>query len=122
MATLEHICNLPEVVAQSALLLMENGVFRASIPSEGTVLWTLAWKLTTGLEFRLRYNLDYGQLMKYEHVNSAGEIEDVLECFFQETRCRVFGLSKAFSLYRFYECRKPAKERCREYLQQLQKT
>lgn len=40
VATLEHVCNLPEVVARSGLLLAENGTFRASIPSEGTLLWT----------------------------------------------------------------------------------
>jgi cyclopropane fatty-acyl-phospholipid synthase-like methyltransferase len=34
VATLEHICNLPEVIARSALLLAKDGVFRASIPSE----------------------------------------------------------------------------------------
>ena len=41
VATLEHVCNLPEVIAQSGLLLAENGVLRASVPSEGTWLWTL---------------------------------------------------------------------------------
>lgn len=38
VATLEHVCNLPEVIARSGLLLKENGVFRASVPSEGTFL------------------------------------------------------------------------------------
>jgi hypothetical protein len=86
VATLEHVCNLPEVIARSATLLSSDGVFRASVPSEGTWLWKLGWKLTTGLEFRIRYGLDYGQLMRHEHVNSAQEIEQVLMHFFGNVR------------------------------------
>lgn len=114
-ATLEHVCNLPEVIARSGLLLAENGVLRASLPSEGTFLWTLGWKLTTGLEFRLRHGLDYGLLMKHEHVNTAREIEEVLAYFFTKIECKVFGLSKSICLYRYYECRSPRIDRCREF-------
>ena len=114
VATLEHVCNLPGVIARSGLLLAENGVLRASVPNEGTWLWTLSWKLTTGLEFKLRYGLDYGLLMKHEHVNTAKEIEEVLVYFFKEIKCKVFGLSKSISLYRYYECRIPKINRCQE--------
>ncbi len=116
IATLEHICNLPEVIARSAIMLDSKGVFRAGIPSEGTLLWTLGWKLTTGLEFRLKHGLDYGLLMKHEHVNSAKEIETLLQHFYQNIQCKVFGLSKALSLYRYYECREPFLDRCTRYL------
>ncbi len=115
VATLEHVCNLPEVVARSGLLLAENGVLRASIPSEGTLLWTLGWKMTTGLEFKLKHGLDYGLLMKHEHVNTAKEIEEVLEYFFEEVGCKVFGLTKSISLYRYYECRNPIVARCFDF-------
>jgi len=119
VATLEHVCSLPEVIARSGLLLAENGVFRASVPSEGTLLWTLGWKLTTGLEFKLRHGFSYGLLMKHEHVNTAREIEEVLNYFFKEVKCKVFGLTKSISLYRYYECRNPRIERCREYSRTL---
>lgn len=115
VATLEHICNLPEVIARCGLLLTHNGVLRASVPSEGTWLWTLGWKLTTGLEFKIKYGLDYGMLMKHEHVNTAKEIEEVLEYFFREVKCRVFGLSRRNSLYQYFECRQPDIDRCREF-------
>lgn len=115
VATLEHVCNLPEVIARSGLLLSENGVLRASIPSEGTWLWKLGWKLTTGLEFKLKHGLDYDLLMKHEHVNTAKEIEEILEYFFEEISSQVFGLSKSISLYRYYECRTPRIDRCREF-------
>lgn len=116
VATLEHICNLPEVVARSGLLLAENGVFRASIPSEGTFLWTLGWKMTTGLEFKLKHGIDYNLIMKFEHVNTAREIEEVLKYFFGEIRCKVFGITKSCSLYRYYECNSPFIARCYKYL------
>jgi len=114
-AVLEHICNLPEVVARCGLLLAENGMFRASIPSEGTFLWTLGWQLTTGLEFKLKYGLDYGALIEHEHVNTANEIEEVLRWFFEHIECEVFGLSKPISFYRFYACSNPKIEKCREF-------
>lgn len=112
VSTLEHVCNLPEVVARSGLLLAENGVLRTSIPNEGTLLWTLGWKITTGLEFKLKHGLDYNLLVKHEHVNTAREIEEVLEYFFEEVGCKVFGLTKGISFYRYYECRKPIVARC----------
>jgi hypothetical protein len=115
VATLEHVCNLPEVIARSGLLLVKNGAFRASVPSEGTFLWKLCWKLTTGLEFKLRHGLDYGLLMKHEHVNTASEIEEVMKYFFEKIECKVFGLSKSISIYRYYECRSPRIDRCREF-------
>ena len=115
IATLEHVCNLPEVIARSGLLLAQNGVLRASVPSEGKLLWTLGWKLTTGLEFKFRHGLDYGLLMKHEHVNTVDEIEEALEYFFKDVECKVFGLSKSISFYRFYECRNPRNDKCREF-------
>lgn len=116
VAVLEHICNLPELVARAALLLADGGSFRAGIPSEGTILWRLGWQMTTGPAFRARHNLDYKVLMRYEHVNTAREIEEVLRYFFAETRTSVFGLVRSLSFYQFFACSKPALERCRNYL------
>ena len=116
VAVLEHVCELPDLVARSGVLLAEGGSFRASIPNEGTFLWKMGYRLTTGIEFRLRYGMDYEIMMRHEHVNTAREIEEVLEHFFTDTRCRVFGLCKAVGLYRFYECRNPDLGRCRAWL------
>ena len=116
VATFEHICNLPEVIARAGTLLSPDGSLRISIPSEGTPLWTLGWKLTTGLEFRLRHGLDYGVLMRNEHVNTAREIEALLRHFFTDVRSSVFGLSRGMSLYQFHECRSPDLAKCRQYL------
>jgi hypothetical protein len=116
VAVLEHVENLPELVARSGLLLNEGGSFRAGIPSEGTILWRLGWQLTTALDFRARYNLDYSVLMNYEHVNTAREIEEVLRYFFAEVRRSVFGIMGALSLYQFFACARPDLARCKDYV------
>jgi hypothetical protein len=116
IAALEHVCDLPDLVARSALLLTEEGQFRAGIPSEGTILWRLGWATTTALDFRARYNLDYEVLMKFEHVNRAREIENVLRYFFAEVGSSVFGLAKSLSFYQFYACSAPRRDRCQAYL------
>jgi len=112
IAVLEHICDLPALVARSGLLLQPQGIFQAAIPNEGTWLWTLGWKLTTGIEFRIKHKLDYGKLMRHEHVNTADEIEEVLHYFFKRVRCKVFGISKSTAFYRYYACAEPRRDRC----------
>jgi len=119
IATFEHVEDLPKVVAKSCLLLKEGGTLRVSIPNEGTFLWTLSWKMTTGLEYRMKYGLDYGILMKYEHVNTANQIQEVLDYFYDSVKCSCFGLSKGFAFYRFYECSSPNLEKAGKYLQSL---
>ena len=80
---------------------------RSAIPSEGGFLWALGWKLTTGLEFRLRHGLDYGLMMAHEHVNDAFEIEALVSALFGEVEVRSFGLGRQLSLYRFLAARRP---------------
>ena len=106
IATFEHVLDLPKLVERSKILLKDDGVLRVSIPNEGSFLWTLGWRMTTGLEFAIKYKVDYGHLMRYEHVNNANEIEEVLKYYFSDVKVRYFGLGPVFSLYRFYECRK----------------
>lgn len=106
IAVFEHVENLPEMIARTCILLKEGGCLRVSIPNEGTVLWKLGWKLS-GLEFRRKYGLDYAVLMRYEHVNTADEIEEVLAYFYRSLRSSFFGPNRKFAFYRFYECRMP---------------
>ena len=119
IATFEHILDLPKVVAKSAQLLKENGVLRVAIPNEGTILWKLGWKFTTGLEFKRKYGLDYEVLMKHEHVNTADEIEKILNYFFKKCQCSCFGLRKKWAFYRFYECSEADIESAEKYLKQI---
>lgn len=118
IATFEHIEDLPSVVARSGLLLENGGSLRVAIPSEGTILWKLGYTLTTGAEFRKRYGLDYEVLMRHEHVNTAREIEDVLRCFFANVAFSCFGVARPLSVYQFFACSFPRRQRCVEYLKQ----
>lgn len=112
VATFEHLCDLPTVVARAGRLLAPGGTLRVAIPSEGTPLWKLGWLLTTGLEYRVKYGLDYGVLMRYEHVNSAAEVAAALRYFFGKVTRRVFGVSPALSFYQFFTATDPALDRC----------
>ncbi len=119
IASFEHICDLPEVVAHCGLLLKPTGQLRAAIPAEGGPLWTLGWKLTTGWEFKRRYGLDYGVIMGAEHVNTWKEVADVLNYFFESVECSYLGLSGALSFYQVYVCRDPDRAKCSDYLTSL---
>lgn len=106
IATFEHLENLPKVVSNVTDLLSDKGTFRLAIPNEGTILWKMGWKFTSAIEFKIKYKLNYEVIMKHEHLNTANEIEKVLKYFFSTVNCKVFGLSKKFAFYRFYECKK----------------
>jgi len=56
--------------------------------------------------------------MNHEHVNTADEIEQVLEYFYGEVKCSCFGISRQIAFYRFYECSKPRIENAQKYLRQ----
>ncbi|MEE2657676.1 MAG: class I SAM-dependent methyltransferase [Candidatus Latescibacterota bacterium] len=116
IATFEHICDLPNVVARCGLLLREGGDLRVAIPSEGSWVFHLGWRVTTGLEFRLRYGLDYNQIMQSEHVSTSDEIEAVLRWFFGETTIACCGLSRKLSLYQFFQCTQPNTYLCEDYI------
>jgi len=112
IAVFEHFCDLPSTVARCGLLLDTGGQLRIGIPSEGTILWRIGWGLTTGMEFRARHGLNYGVLMRHEHVNTAKEVESVLRFFFKKVRRAVLGLMPAFSFYQYFECSEPDISRC----------
>jgi 2-polyprenyl-3-methyl-5-hydroxy-6-metoxy-1,4-benzoquinol methylase len=118
VATFEHIMNLPDVVAKAVTLLKENGSFRVAIPNEGTIFWKLG-TFITGYEFKRSYGLDYQILMKFEHVNTANEIEAVLKYFFNTTSTKVFGINRRLAFYRFIECTNPDIEKAVQYLENI---
>ncbi len=119
VATFEHILDLPKVVAKTCLHLNEKGTLRVSIPNEGTFVWKLGYKLTNGIEFKLKYGLDYSVLMNYEHVNTADEIEQVLKYFYGKVKCSCFGINRKIAFYRFYECSDPKIELAQQYLKSI---
>jgi hypothetical protein len=113
VAVLEHLTDLPWILARSGLLLSEGGTFRAAFPSEGGLMWGLAWRLTTGIEYRLRRGLDYGALMRHEHLNTAREILMLLGYFYQHVEISRFPLPHDhLSFYTVAIARQPRLARC----------
>lgn len=115
-AVLEHIENLPLLVACSCLLLNQNGIFSAAIPSQGRLLWTLGYKLSTGLEFKLKYGLDYDVIMDYEHINTQQEIIEICKYFFENVKKSLFGLSDTFSFYTHLSCKRPNLQKAVDFI------
>ena len=107
--TLEHITNLPDVIKKTFKLLDKEGVFQIAIPCEGEKAFELAWKMTTGLAFRIKYGLDYSIIMSHEHVNTKEEIEIILKRFFKIVKFKrspFFLPIRNFSFYCYFECKK----------------
>jgi hypothetical protein len=107
VAVLEHVEDLPQLLKKSIEHMADGGVFACGIPSEGGFLWGVAWRFTTGLEYRLRTGLNYSELMRHEHLNEALEIERLLQYYFKDVKIQRLGLGRHFSLYTYIECRNP---------------
>lgn len=108
IATFEHLLNLPDELMQCKKLLKKKGILQIAIPCEGEFAFKLGWMLTTSLAFKLKYNLDYSKIMKYEHVNTIDEILILLNNYFKITKFKrsPFILPiKNLSFYAYIECR-----------------
>jgi len=117
VAVLEHLEDLPNIVATSALRLNNEGVFQAGIPSEGGALWHFSWRTTTGVAYWLRNKLDYGKLMRHEHLNSAQDIELVVGNFFDTVEVRRFPTpARHLSFYTYLSAKNPNRARAAEFL------
>jgi hypothetical protein len=104
------------VLARAGLLLEPGGTFRAGFPSEGGMLWGLAWRSTTGVEYFLKRGLAYGAIMRHEHVNTAQEIIALLGYFYERLEAARFPLPFAhLSFYTAATARHPRLDRCRAY-------
>lgn len=120
IAVLEHLCDLPQIVARSGLLMRDGARFCAGIPCEGELMWELAWRYGTGPSFKRRTGLDYEVLMRHEHVNTSDEIIQVVHYFFDSVHVSRFPLPvRHGSLYAYIEARQPNLDRCKSYLGSL---
>ena len=100
IAALEHVTNLPEVLAKMGTLLASGGVCVNAIPCEGGFLWGLSWRLSTGLSYKLRTGFSYKTLMQHEHINGHDEIIALHKHFFENVKLVYFPVwGKHFSLY-----------------------
>ncbi len=116
IAAMEHITNLPYVLAKIGLLLTSGGVCVSAIPCEGGLLWGLSWRLSTGLAYKLRTGHSYKNVMRHEHVNNYDEIIALHKHFFSTVRVTHFPLAKHSSFYACVVASEPKLTVCQEYL------
>ena len=116
VAVLEHVEDLPTVVARSALMLLPDGMAQHAIPSEGGALWGLGWRMTTGLAYRIRNKLSYGVAMRHEHINEAHEIIAIIRWFYERVELHRFPLPVHHaSFYTYVHATEPRLDRCMRY-------
>jgi SAM-dependent methyltransferase len=119
VGVLEHLDDLPVVLAQSGTLLNEHGLFQCGLPSEGGFLWGIGWRLTTAIAFRWRTGQKYKHFMRHEHINESPEMVTLIRHFFADVRIVYFPLPFLNgSFYTFVAAQNPRRDVCRAYLQQ----
>ena len=107
IAVIEHIEELGYLLNEISKRLKEDGSFLVEIPAEGEFLWWLGWRLTTGIGFWLKYKLDYGIIMRYEHVNNVQKIFVEIKKYFLIEKVKSFPFNfKNGRLYIHIKCRK----------------
>ncbi len=117
IAVLEHLTDLPEVLARGALMLEPGGRFHHGIPSEGGLLWGLAWRSTTGVLYRIRTGQSRKHVMRHEHVNDAAEVAAVVRWLFDRVEVRRYpALGPHLSFYTVLSADHPRLEACRQVI------
>ena len=118
IAALEHMTNLPLEIAMSATHMENSSIFQAGIPSEGGFLWWLGWRCTTGVSYWLRNGLDYGILMRHEHVNKAWEIITIINYLFENVKIKRFPTPiHTLSFYTYIEATRPNVDRIEQFIE-----
>lgn len=112
IATLEHMTNLPLELEVISKLMKSTSALQIAIPSEGGFLWGLAWRLSTGVSFKIRTGLSYKNIMRHEHVNTSDEVIALVEYLFDDVKIKRFPFnSKHFSLYTYISAKRRVQRR-----------
>jgi hypothetical protein len=68
------------------------------------------------MEYRIQRGLDYGALMRHEHLNTADEILALLNHFYEKVEVSRFPLPlRHLSFYTAITAYHPRRERCRHF-------
>ncbi len=80
---LEHLPNLPGAIREAYRLLnKQSGQFLVVIPTEGSLAYTIARKISAEREYKKKFGGDYSWFYKREHINLPHEIEAELAPYF----------------------------------------
>ncbi len=90
---LEHLPNLPACIEESYRLLhKERGQFLVVIPTEGSLAYSFARKISAERVYKKHIGGDYSWFYKREHINYPHEIIEELSRFFTIERRSFFPL------------------------------
>jgi len=88
---LEHLPNLPAAVKEMHRLCdKRSGVLSIVIPCEGSLVYSLARKISAQRVFERRYKQSYKWLIEREHINRPREIFDELAPYFSQVSYSYF--------------------------------
>ena len=81
---LEHLPDLPGCIREAYRLLDKTkGQFLIVIPTEGSLAYTIARKISAEREYKRAYGGDYSWFYKREHINIPAEILEELHRYFE---------------------------------------
>jgi SAM-dependent methyltransferase len=90
---LEHLPDLPGAVREAYRVLNKSrGQMLVVIPTEGSLAYTLARKISAEREYKKKFGGDYSWFYKREHINLPHEIQEELHPFFTVERRSTFPL------------------------------
>jgi SAM-dependent methyltransferase len=90
---LEHLPNLPGAIREAYRLLnKQRGQFLVVIPTEGSLAYTIARKISAEREYKKKFGGDYSWFYKREHINVPHEIYEELNPYFTVERKSTFPL------------------------------
>jgi SAM-dependent methyltransferase len=90
---LEHLPDLPAALDEVSRLMKPDAVFDVVIPCEGSPLYALGRSFTSARTFRRHFGSGFREIMRAEHVNTAGEIVDELKRRFRVEHKEYFPFS-----------------------------
>lgn len=79
---LEHLPDLPKALSEVKRLLKVGGIFDVVLPCEGGFAYSIARKISAERIFRKKFKMDYGPIIKNEHVSCYSEIVAELDQMF----------------------------------------
>lgn len=81
---LEHLPDLPGCIREVYRLLDKTkGQFLIVIPTEGSLAYTIARKISAEREYKKNFGGDYSWFYKREHINVPSEILEELQPYFE---------------------------------------
>lgn len=89
---LEHLPNLPLALVEIQRLLKDTGFLDIVIPCEGGIAHTFARKISAERLFNKNFKMDFTPIHLNEHVNSYGEIDELLKKDFKVAHSSFFPL------------------------------